>query len=83
MKVCIIILLTIIISMTFWTDNIYISILDILISIFSFLFLYNLSLYIGKYLRQRQKQREREEENKKLESIFKSIERCLREQKNT
>lgn len=72
-KVCILILIVIIL-LTLWTNDIYITIFDISIFIFTFVAFYNISYYIGKYLQQR-----RERQN--FELIIKSIEKCT--QQNT
>ena len=74
-KVCIIIL-TAIILLTLWTNDIYLTIFDILISIIVFIISYNLNFYIGKYLQVRR-------ERKNFELIIKALEKCTEQQKNT
>ena len=74
-KVCIIIL-TAIILLTLWTNDIYLTIFDILISIIVFIISYNLNFYIGKYLQVRR-------ERKNFELIIKALEKCTERQKNT
>ena len=74
-KVCIIIL-TAIILLTLWTNDIYLTIFDILISIIVFIISYNLNFYIGKYLQVRR-------ERKNFEFIIKALEKYTEQQKNT
>ena len=74
-KVCIIILIAIIL-LTLWTNDIYLTIFDILISVIVFIISYNLNFYIGKYLQVRR-------ERKNFELIIKALERCTERQKNT
>ena len=74
-KVCIIIL-TAIILLTLWTNDIYLTIFDILISIIVFIISYNLNFYFGKYLQVRR-------ERKNFELIIKALEKCTERQKNT
>ena len=74
-KVCIIIL-TAIILLTLWTNDIYLTIFDILISIIVFIISYNLNFYISKYLQVRR-------ERKNFELIIKALEKCTERQKNT
>ena len=75
-KICIIILIAIIL-LTLWTNDIYLTIFDILISVIVFIISYNLNFYIGKYLQVRR-------ERKIFELIIKAIEKCTeRRQKNT
>ena len=71
MKVCIFLIATIL--MTLQTFDI--GLFDIFIFIIFFIISYNISVQIGKYLRRRK-------EKEELEVIFKSIERCIKEQKN-
>ena len=74
-KVCIIILIAIIL-LTLWTNDIYLTIFDILISVIVFIISYNLNIYIGKYLQVRR-------ERKNFELIIKALEKCIERQKNT
>ena len=74
-KVCIIILIAIIL-LTLWTNDIYLTIFDILISVIVFIIYYNLNIYIGKYLQVRR-------ERKNFELIIKALEKCTERQKNT
>ena len=74
-KVCITILIAIIL-LTLWTNDIYLTILDIFISVIVFIISYNLNFYIGKYLQVRR-------ERKNFELIIKALERCTERQKNT
>ena len=74
-KVCIIILSAIIL-LTLWINDIYLTIFDILISIIVFIISYNLNFYIGKYLQVRR-------EKKNFELIIKALEKCTERQKNT
>ena len=74
-KVCITILIAIIL-LTLWTNNIYLTIFDIFISVIVFIISYNLNFYIGKYLQVRT-------ERKNFELIIKALERCTEQQKNT
>ena len=67
-KVCMIILISIIL-LTLWTNDIYLTIFDILISVIVFIISYNLNFYIGKYLQVRR-------ERKNFELIIKAIEKC-------
>ena len=53
-----------------WTNDIRLSIFDILIVIVLFIILYNLHFYIGKYLKVRK-------ERQRFELIIKSLEKCL------
>ena len=74
-KVCITILIAIIL-LTLWTNDIYLTIFDIFISVIVFITSYNLNFYIGKYLQARR-------ERKNFELIIKALERCTERQKNT
>ena len=74
-KVCITILIAIIL-LTLWTNDIYLTIFDIFISVIVFITSYNLNFYIGKYLQVRR-------ERKNFELIIKALERCTERQKNT
>ena len=74
-KVCITILIAIIL-LTLWTNDIYLTIFDIFISVIIFIISYNLNFYIGKYLQVRR-------ERKNFELIIKALERCTERQKNT
>ena len=74
-KVCITILIAIIL-LTLWTNDIYLTIFDIFISVIVFIISYNLNFYIGKYLQVRR-------ERKNFELIIKALERCTERQKNT
>ena len=74
-KVCMTILIAIIL-LTLWTNDIFLTIFDILISVIVFIISYNLNFYIGKYLEVRR-------ERKIFELIIKSLERCTERQKNT
>ena len=67
-KVCITILIAIIL-LTLWTNDIYLTIFDIFISVIVFIISYNLNFYIGKYLQVRR-------ERKNFELIIKALERC-------
>ena len=72
MKEVSILILTVIILLTLWTnDIILITLLDILIFILAFIFFFNIYYYVGKYLRKR------EEENK-FELLLKRIENELK-----
>lgn len=72
MKEVSILILTLIILLTLWTnDIIFITLLDILIFVFAFIFCFNIHYYVDKYLRKR------EEENK-FELILKRIENELK-----
>ena len=74
-KVCIIVLITIIL-LTLWTNDIYVTIFDILISAIVFIISYNINFYIGKYLQLRR-------ERNNFELIIKAIEKCTEQrQKN-
>ena len=74
-KVCMTILIAIIL-LTLWTNDIYLTIFDILISVIVFINSYNLNFYIGKYLQVRR-------ERKNFELIIKALEKCIERQKNT
>ena len=74
-KVCMTILIAIIL-LTLWTNDIYLTIFDILISVIVFINSYNLNFYIGKYLQVRR-------ERKNFELIIKALEKCTERQKNT
>ena len=74
-KVCITILIAIIL-LTLWTNDIYLTIFDIFISVIVFIISYKLNFYIGKYLQVRR-------ERKNFELIIKALERCTERQKNT
>ena len=74
-KVCIIVLITIIL-LTLWTNDIYVTIFDILISAIVFIISYNINFYIGRYLQVRR-------ERKNFELIIKALEKCIERQKNT
>ena len=74
-KVCITILIAIIL-LTLWTNDIYLTIFDIFISVIVFIISYNLNFYIGKYLQVRR-------ERKNFELIIEALERCTERQKNT
>ena len=74
-KVCITILIAIIL-LTLWTNDIYLTMFDIFISVIVFIISYNLNFYIGKYLQVRR-------ERKNFELIIKALERCTERQKNT
>ena len=74
-KVCITILIAIIL-LTLWTNDIYLTIFDIFISVIVFIISYNLNFYIGKYLQVRR-------ERKNFELIIKALEKCTERQKNT
>ena len=74
-KVCITILIAIML-LTLWTNDIYLTIFDIFISVIVFITSYNLNFYIGKYLQVRR-------ERKNFELIIKALERCTERQKNT
>ena len=74
-KVCMTILIAIIL-LTLWTNDIFLTIFDILISVIVFIISYNLNFYIGKYLQVRR-------ERKNFELIIKALERCTERQKNT
>ena len=65
-----------IILLTLWTNDIYLTIFDILISVIVFIISYNLNFYIGKYLQVRR-------ERKNFELIIKALEKCTEQQKNT
>ena len=65
-----------IILLTLWTNDIYLTIFDILISVIVFINSYNLNFYIGKYLQVRR-------ERKNFELIIKALEKCTERQKNT
>ena len=67
-KVCIIVLIAIIL-LTLWTNDIYVTIFDILISAIVFIISYNINFYISKYLQLRR-------ERKNFELIIKAIEKC-------
>ena len=72
MKKVSILILTVIILLAPWTnDIILITLLDILIFILDFIFFFNICYYVGKYLRKR------EEENK-FELLLKRIENELK-----
>ena len=74
-KVCIIVLIAIIL-LTLWTNDIYVTIFDILISAIVFIISYNINFYISKYLQLRR-------ERKNFELIIKAIEKCTEQrQKN-
>ena len=73
-KVCIILIA--IILLTLWTNDIYLTIFNILISVIVFIISYNLNFYIGKYLQVRR-------ERKNFELIIKALQKCTeRRQKN-
>ena len=74
-KVCMTILIAIIL-LTLWTNDIFLTIFDILISVIVFIISYNLNFYIGKYLQVRR-------ERKNFELIIKALEKCTERQKNT
>ena len=65
-----------IILLTLWTNDIYLTIFDIHISVIVFINSYNLNFYIGKYLQVRR-------ERKNFELIIKALEKCTERQKNT
>ena len=73
-KVCMIILIAIIL-LTLWTNDIYMTLFDIVIFLVVFIVSYNLSFYIGKYLQVRR-------ERKNFELIIRAIEKCT-ERQNT
>ena len=65
-----------IILLTLWTNDIFLTIFDILISVIVFIISYNLNFCIGKYLQVRR-------ERKNFELIIKALEKCIERQKNT
>ena len=71
-KVCIIFLM-LLITMTLWTNDIRITIADVLISIFLFIILYNIFFYVGKYIKVRR-------ERKDFEMIMNSLKECIERQ---
>ena len=71
-KVCIIFLM-LLITMTLWTNDIRITIADVLISIFLFIVLYNIFFYVGKYIKVRR-------ERKDFEMIMNSLKECIERQ---
>ena len=73
-KVCIKFFLVLISALLLWTNDIRVKISDILISIAIFIFFYNLSLYIDKYMKVRR-------QRQKFDLIIKSLQKCI-EQKN-
>ena len=73
-KVCMIILIAIIL-LTLWTNDIYMTLFDVVIFLVVFIVSYNLSFYIGKYLQVRR-------ERKNFELIIRAIEKCT-ERQNT
>ena len=73
-KVCMIILIAIIL-LTLWTNDIYMTLFDVVICLVVFIVSYNLSFYIGKYLQVRR-------ERKNFELIIRAIEKCT-ERQNT
>ena len=68
-KVCIVTLI-LIIFLTLWTNDIYVTLYDLLIFLSIFIIFYNISVFIGKYLKKK-----KERENFKL--IKEAIERCI------
>ena len=71
-KVCIIFLM-LLITMTLWTNDIRITIADVLISIFLFIILYTIFFYVGKYIKVRR-------ERKDFEMIMNSLKECIERQ---
>ena len=80
MKVCIIGFIIAAIFCLLWTNDLYMTIFDILIFILTFFISYNISFYIGKYLQVR---RERKNFEIIIERLVKSIDNVPCEQLHT